>query len=373
MICPQGNFKLDRYPSQKNQSLQAWDSADLYLLQYIAENFQFDNQPSLLILNDSFGAISLALSGHAPFIQSDSWLSQQGIQQNFIKNDISTEQLDIYNSLDTPDKSLDIVLIKVPRSLSLLEDQLFRIRPLLNRKTTIIASGMVKNIHTSTIQLFEKIIGPTHTTLAQKKSRLIISEYDPDILPGDNPYPTQYKLDGSDILLTNHANVFSREKLDIGSRFLLEHMPETSGKLKIIDLGCGNGVIGIAAAKSNPDAQLTFIDESWMAIESARINFNSAFQERKATFIFGNSLENITENSIDLILINPPFHQHNTMGDSVAWQMLRESKKVLKQGGEIRIIGNRHLNHHLKLKQLFGNYINIASNKKFAIIKAVKR
>ena len=53
--------------------------------------------------------------------------------------------------------------------------------------------------------------------------------------------------------------------------------------------------------------------------------------------------------------------------------MFASAKKALKQGGELWVVGNRHLGYHTKLKRLFGNYINVASNRKFVILKAIKR
>lgn len=51
----QGCFQILRFPSAKNEKLQAWDAADEYLLQDVAEKLDVNDQPSVLILNDSFG------------------------------------------------------------------------------------------------------------------------------------------------------------------------------------------------------------------------------------------------------------------------------------------------------------------------------
>ena len=56
-----------------------------------------------------------------------------------------------------------------------------------------------------------------------------------------------------------------------------------------------------------------------------------------------------------------------------AWQMFKDSLRVLKTGAELRIVGNRQLAYHVKLKRLFGNCETIASNKKFVILSAIKR
>jgi len=373
LTAPQGKFRLARYPLRQKESLRAWDAADEYLLQQIADEGLLDSQPSMLILNDGFGALSVALAEQRPQMASDSYLAHQGTLANLTNNDLPSGQVQLLDSLQTPQGPLDLVLIKVPKTLALLEDQLHRIRPLLHADTRIIGAGMVKAIHSSTLKLFEEIIGPTHTSLARKKARLIFSQLDKGLTPGDNPYPTSYTLEGTDYRIINHANVFSRESLDIGCRFLLQHLPKGTSAQRIIDLGCGNGVLGLMAAAHNPDAELLFLDESYMAIASARANFHAAFgTSRTAEFKVTDCLSGVDKNSADLILNNPPFHQQHAVGDSIAWQMFKESHKVLKTGGELWVVANRHLGYHIKLKKLFGNCDTIAGNKKFVILRAFK-
>ena len=112
---------------------------------------------------------------------------------------------------------------------------------------------------------------------------------------------------------------------------------------------------------------------SFMAVDSARLNFETAFKgEREAHYQATDCLHGIAPNSAELILNNPPFHQQNVVGDFIARQMFRESKRVLTRGGELWVIGNRHLGYHVQLKKLFGNCEVVASNRKFVILKARK-
>ena len=83
--------------------------------------------------------------------------------------------------------------------------------------TTLIASDMAKHIHTSTLELFEKNFGPTKTSLAKKKARLIFSTVDKNLPEGKQAFPKT--LEHNQMQLVNHAGVFSRQKLDIGTRF----------------------------------------------------------------------------------------------------------------------------------------------------------
>ena len=373
LSCAFGQFQLSRFPARARDQLRAWDAADEYLLHHLAESATLAPQHRLLIVNDSFGALSTALAAHSPIMQSDSYLAHQGTLMNLEHNQINPSNVNLLSSLDTPPTPIDILIIKIPKTLAMLEDQLHRLRPHLHEHSVILGAAMAKHIHSSTLKLFESIIGPTSTSLAKKKARLIFCQLDNALSPPANPYPKRYTLDDPMITLVNHANVFSQTKLDIGSRFFLEHLPFTQGEVDIVDLGCGNGVLGVLAAIHNPNAKLAFVDESFMAVESAKINFHTTCPGREARFLVMDCLGDIKTNSVDFILNNPPFHQQHTVGDHIAWQMFSESRRCLRSGGRLYVIGNRHLGYHAKLKRLFGNCSQIASSKKFVIVEAQKR
>ncbi|MBE9568113.1 MAG: methyltransferase, partial [Proteobacteria bacterium] len=229
----------------------------------------------------------------------------------------------------------------------------------------------------STLDLFKRIIGPTTTSIARKKSRLIFAEFDVDLDVTKNPHPGKYlpgyRLDDVELEIINHAAVFSREKLDIGTRLFIENLPVDERYETIVDLGCGNGILGLMAAIKNPSAKMIFCDESYMAVESSIDNFSAVFGEtREAEFLQTDCLFGVEDGSVSLVLCNPPFHQNNAINDDVAWQMFTESKAALQDKGELWVIGNRHLGYHAKLKHLFGSCDVIASNKKFTLLRAIK-
>ena len=364
---------LERVPA--NPNLQAWDAADQYLLRHIKDNEILHPDSEIIILNDQFAALTVALADYSPCMISDSYLSKLALRHNMALNGRATDQLRFCSGLQSPESKFNLVLIKIHRSLALLEHQLHAIRPLINEHSTVIAAGMTRHIHSSTLALFENILGPTRTTLAWKKSRLILVEANQALEPGQSPYPDEFIVNvGQDLTISNHASLFSRDKLDAGTRLLLEQMPISDSYQTIIDLGCGNGILGLVAALLNPDAVLIFVDESYMAVDSARTNFQHAFGDsRSADFKVTNCLQGIDSESADLVLNNPPFHQQNSIGDAIAWQMFVDAKRVLKTGGEIRVVGNRHLAYHAKLKKIFGNCEQIASNGKYVILNAVKK
>lgn len=371
LTVAQGEFELNRLPKRPKELLRAWDAADEYLLDTVAEQPGLPEGARVLIVNDSFGALAVALNAYRPYALSDSYLSQQATRLNLAANNLPEQNVGLLSSLDMPEGVFDLVLIKVPKTLALLEDELIRLRPHLTASTRIIVAGMIKTLPPSVWKLLERLVGPTTTSLAKKKARLIFASLDSGLAVPPSPYPVSYRLENSEYLISNHANVFSRDSLDIGTRFFLQHLPSRQDACDVIDLGCGNGLVGLIAAERCPEATVHFIDESFMAVASARDNFRRAFKDqREATFHAGDGLVEVESESADLILCNPPFHQHNTVGDQIAVSLFKQSKRVLRKGGELWVVGNRHLDYHSYLDRLFGAHSIIASNSKFVIVKA---
>ncbi|MGL5127698.1 MAG: methyltransferase [Aeromonas popoffii] len=365
---------LYRYPRQNQDPLQAWDAADEYLINTLAEAPLAQAGP-VIIMNDGFGALAAYLHDHTPVCVSDSYISERATLANLAENQLDPNAITLQDTLSPLPPAPALVVIKVSKYQALLEQQLLALRQVATPATRILAAGKAKDIHSSTLALFEKYLGQTRTSLAWKKARLIHCTVDgTSATPLNNPFPTVWPLEGTDMLIHNHANVFSRTSLDIGARFMLDNLPVHSAR-KVIDLGCGNGVLGLALLARDTEVEVTFIDESHMAVASARLNVEHNLPDAlpRARFMVNNCLDGVEVGSADRILCNPPFHQLQAITDHIAWQMFSDAHRVLPQGGELWIVGNRHLDYHNKLKRLFANAQVVASNSKFVILKAIKR
>ncbi|MFJ4713784.1 methyltransferase [Streptomyces sp. NPDC088785] len=376
LTSPWSDLALTRHPEDPRDPLRAWDAADTYLLRHLAER-GVDLSGSVVVAGDRWGALGTALAGAgcAPTLISDSYLGRRATCTNLERNGLTGPLL--RTTRDDPPARADVLLVRVPKSLALLEDQLHRLRPAVHPGTVVVGTGMVKEIHTSTLQLFERIIGPTRTSLAEKKARLIFSTPDPSLTPGPNPWPLRYRLP-DDIgplagrTVVNHAGVFCAEHLDIGTRFLLQHLPRATGARRVVDLGCGNGVVGTTAALTHPGAEVLFTDESYQAVASAEATYREN-ASGEARFRAADGLEGVEDGSVDLVLNNPPFHSHQATTDATAHRMFAQARAALAPGGELWVVGNRHLGYHVKLRRLFGNSELVAGSPKFVVLKAVKR
>lgn len=368
---PFAELSLERRPHQPNAPLQAFDAADEYLLNELAECATLDAQQRILVLNDTFGALACALSGHAHITScGDSYLAYQALQDNLQHN--QRADVTFIPAGQAWSGSFDCVLIRVPKTLALLEEQLIQLQGHIHANTRILAAGMVKHLPRSSGDLFERYIGSVQASLAVKKARVLRISVEPRER-AQSPYPTTYQLDSPKLRLINHANVFSRDGLDIGTRFLLPLLKQLPEKARVADLGCGNGVLALAYGLLHPEAQLTLVDESFMAVQSAEENWQHAFPGRPVICRADDGLAQQGRASLDLILCNPPFHQQQVVGEFLAWRMFQQAHAALASQGELWIVANRHLGYSDKLKRLFAAVETVATNPKFVVLRARKR
>ncbi|MFJ8110924.1 methyltransferase [Streptomyces sp. NPDC096132] len=377
MTTPWGEVALARFPEDPRDRLRAWDASDAYLLDHLAEQ-DVPLSGTVVVLGDRWGALATALAAHGPVQITDSWLGQEATRANLARAGVETGSVRLLTTQDPVPERVDVLLVRVPKSLALLEDQLLRLAPAVHPGTVVIGTGMVKEIHTSTLKLFERILGPTRTSLARQKARLIFCTPAPALSRPANPWPYSYDLPGdvgalSGRPVVNHAGVFCAERLDIGTRFFLKHLPTTHGTRRVVDLGCGNGIVGTAVALANPEAEVLFTDESFQAVASAEATYKANGVPGHAEFRVGDGLTGVPDGSVDVVLNNPPFHSHQATTDATAWRMFTGARRVLRPGGELWVVGNRHLGYHVRLKRLFGNCETVAGDPKFVVLRAVRR
>ncbi|WP_328930503.1 methyltransferase [Streptomyces sp. NBC_00190] len=391
MTTPFGTYELTRFPEDPRDRLRAWDAADEYLLRHLdsgtGERGPVDlaGAGQITVLGDRWGALTTALAAYRPTQITDSSLTRSATAANLDRNGIGTSKstVTLLTTQDPPPGRIDVLLVRVPKSLALLEDQLYRLAPHVHAGTVVVGTGMVKEIHTSTLRLFERILGPTKTSLAEKKARLIFCT------PGTpgavhptsaGPWPLTYTVDGdagsgSGLTVVNHAGVFCADRLDVGTRFFLQNLPTNTDGARVVDLGCGNGVVGTAVQVHDPDAEVVFTDESYQAVASARATYRANVREgrRTAEFLVGDGVAMLPPGSVDLVLSNPPFHSHHATTDATALRMFAQSRKALRPGGELWIVANRHMGYHTHLRRLFGNSEVVASEPRFVVLRAVKQ
>ncbi len=126
------------------------------------------------------------------------------------------------------------------------------------------------------------------------------------------------------------AGVFSRDGLDMGTRILLDALPELRGRA--LDLGCGWGAVGVVLGKRYPAAELVLTDVNERAAELAKRNLRANGVEN-ARVVCGDGFEKV-EGKFDLIALNPPIRA----GKAVVYRLFEESKAHLGPDGALYVV-----------------------------------
>jgi 23S rRNA (guanine1835-N2)-methyltransferase len=364
---PYGSFEVQRYPARRAEPLQAWCNADSLILEEIHSRSIPGN--NILVVNDEQGALGVALQPLASW--TDSALSALALQRNQHANDRA--ETPVVWSTQTPSCSPQCVALRIPKQLPYFEYQLSRLARLMPAGATVLASGMDKHLSPRTAQILERYIGPTTRQRGQRKARLFCATRDERPAIAVNA-TSVYFCDALGSELRALPNVFSRDKLDIGSRFLLQHFADLAPAETLVDLACGNGVLGLAAIKEGKANKAVFCDESSMAIASAWLNANQIFPEQVNDFTFhqGDGLLGYSGEKAQLILCNPPFHLGHTVDEFAGKHLLAQCHHQLTAGGRLCLVANRHLDYLPTLKRDFQRVDKIAENNKFIIWLAHK-
>lgn len=374
MATPTGDLQLQRFPVRHNETLQAWDSADwLVLEELIAQQGSNLSQQRVLVVNDPFASLvcglqKLGLPADQLTLWSDSHLAKLAMQHNCALNNMS--EAAFVDAVQTPAGPFDLVIMRLPKSNSLLRDQVARLLPLLKDNALVIIPVMVKHLDKSLYELLERLFGSLTTSLARKKARLVFAYPAPSngqkrASMAINSW--QYKH----LKLQHYSGVYGRKRLDEGSQFLLQNWPQGEFK-KVVDLGCGNGILSLQAATTWPSAKVIGVDESYMAVASAKLNSEANGLAQQCQFQVGNCLTELADDSADLVLCNPPFHQQKVVGDHLAMAMFKDAARVLQKEGELWVVGNRHLGYHAKLKRWFRRVEQQGKHPKFVVLRCRK-
>ncbi len=375
-LSPFGSIVLSPGPEKEKKTeghspVQAWDTADDYLLTKLSEQ----NLPlGILIINDTWGGITCPVLNKTAgkekiYCGTDSLTAKRTIEENCKRNRLTSPfYLDLAEKL--PEK-VDIVLIKVPGSLAYFEFILEKISRELPGGIPVIACGISRSMPMSFFTAFSQAVAGAEYSLIRKKARLYLGETSGK--PIENPKPhTEYEVPVYNLRMVNIPGVFSYGKIDPGTRFLLDKMPRYGNPKRIADPGCGDGVLGLAAAKRWKDARIFLTDESRMAVESARLSAKTNGLAERVEIIQTDLMSGIDEISIDLILCNPPFHHHKTISMDLPFSFINDCRRVLTPGGLLYLVANRHLGYKRKLDELFAKVEIKAQNKKFIIYKCRK-
>ncbi|PXX68693.1 16S rRNA m(2)G 1207 methyltransferase /23S rRNA m(2)G-1835 methyltransferase [Nocardia tenerifensis] len=366
--------RLRRYPDVEALNLYAVDAADRLILDVADEALATVDSGKVAILGDAYGALTIgAVAAH-------------DLRDVRVYQDLLTGELALANNaraLGLADRytayplgrdllaDVRVVLLRLPRALAGLAEVADAIARHADPEVVVFAGGRDKYLTKSMNDVLAQSFSEVRASRGRQKSRtLLVSGPKP---VGAPPFPVRDRLDDLDIDVVAHGAAFSGAKLDIGTRFLLEHLKWMKPDAReAIDLGCGTGILAVVLAKARPALKVLGTDQSAAAVASAKATVAANGVAERVTVLRDDAMSSAADNSADLVLCNPPFHVGAAVHTGSAIKMFSETGRVLRPGGELWTVFNSHLNYRGVIERMVGRTEVVGRNRKFTVTRSVR-
>ncbi|WP_456823748.1 class I SAM-dependent methyltransferase [Cellulomonas sp. P5_E12] len=362
---------LRRHPDVEAPNLHAVDASDRLILDEAAPALETTGGSGVVVIGDHHGAMTLGaiarygLSGVRT--HQDRLLGERALQAN-------AERLGLggfTNHELTPAlvAGARVVLLQLPRSLDALDENAGLIAEHADPDVLVVAGGRVKHMTTAMNDVLGRHFADVQAHLARQKSRVLTaSQPRREAERPEKRWPERQEHPELGITVCAHGGVFAGTGIDIGTRALLQHldaMPPVAAEA--VDLGCGTGVLAVLLARANDGLTVTATDESAAAVASARATVAANGLEGRVLVQRADGAGDVPDASVDLVLLNPPFHVGAAVHDGVAKTLFADAARVLRPGGELWAVWNSHLRYRATLERVVGPTRQAGRDPKFTV------
>lgn len=367
--------QLRRDPDLEATELQAHDAADALLLQTMATEVGELAPGELVVIGDRHGALTLGaaslLGARGIRTHQDPLLGERALARNADRLGLSA--VFTHHELDASLlEGASIVLLQLPRGLDALDEIAYAIARWARQDVRVFAGGRVKHMTRAMNDVLARSFVEVRAGLGWRKARVLTAS-GPRML--DEPTFPRWASDPEiEFELAAFGATFGGPTLDHGSRLLLASFADTgSTATRIVDLGCGNGVLAVAAARMYPAAQLIATDQSSAAVAATALTAVRAGVGDRIAVHRADGTETVPDGWAELILLNPPFHSGSTVHTGVAHRLIRSCARALAPGGELRIVFNSNLGYRPIVERSIGATRQLARDRTFTVLSAIRR
>ena len=182
---------------------------------------------------------------------------------------------------------------------------------------------------------------------------------------------TWYEFDaqarGQTFRLRSLPGVFAYNRLDEGTALLLESLAIPAGA-HVLDVGCGCGIIGLAAARMGA-AQVDMVDVNILAVAAARENIARGGIAGARAFPSDGVPEDAARR-YDVVATNPPFHIGKSIDYDVTGAFIERARLALKPGGRFFLVSNQFIRYDQLLRSAFEQVECLATTRSYRVWSA---
>jgi len=265
----------------------------------------------------------------------------------------------------------DLAVIAFPKSKAELAYSLAMLAPHLTHDAQLLFVGENKGgiksaakLSEAYVQQCKKIDSARHCSLFS--GSIISSNYRFNLDDWYHIYPLN--IGSIKLSIAALPGVFSQQGLDKGTQVLLENLP-TNYQGKVLDFGCGAGVISAYLASTNKAIEILGLDISALAVAST--NKTLALNNFKGSAIASDGLTELNT-KFDHIVSNPPFHQGLKTYYTATETFLKTCTQYLVANGQVTIVANSFLKYLPILKVYFKKALATSNQNGFTVYHAMK-
>ncbi|MGP9844607.1 class I SAM-dependent methyltransferase [Brachybacterium sp. 107] len=282
-----------------------------------------------------------------------------------------------------------MVLMRLPKSLHALEDRARRLAEAARGRggggLELIAGGRVKHMTRSQNDVLAKLFTEVRASRGIGKSRALIGTGLRTQTAGPTPIEstTRFSVRGQQqpLSLRGVGTVFGGAGADAGSLLLLSSLDravaagelatEESAVRSAADLGCGNGLMTSYLAAALPEASVLGSDEDADAVASTRATLAAnALERENIELAWDDAFSQVPDRSLDLVLLNPPFHDGTAIDATLVDGLLDAASRVLRPGGQLWFVHNSHLRYRTEVERRVGPVRQRARDRRFTVLSA---
>jgi 16S rRNA (guanine1207-N2)-methyltransferase len=281
------------------------------------------------------------------------------------------------------DFTCDVVAIRIPHEKLALQQLLHDAHAILKLNGFCYIAGATNEGAKSAASAMHQLFGNASTVVTDSGHR-VVRAIKQSMEPGiDDARATPFidadifneqslELRGRVYTFSSRPGVFSWDHLDEATAILVEHMDVRAGD-RILDLGCGYGVLGVVAATLAGGAHpVTLVDVDSEAVRSAARSAHAAGVV-DARVLGSDVAAAVLDERFDLVVTNPPFHVGKSTDIEVPIQFIADAYAVLAPGGRLNLVANRTLPYEGAIKWLFKNITTVYDGRRFKVLSAVKQ
>lgn len=358
--------QLRRWPDVEAPELLAHDATDAYLLAETA--LAGHGRGEIAVIGDRYGALTLGLlAAGATGVR----VHQDGVSGELaLAANAARTGLEGYASLPLGEQLLTgarLVLLQLPRGLDALDEVAGAVARWAHPSVRLVAGGRVKHMSTAQNEVLARHFDRVTAGLARQKSRLLRAE---GPRPGASSWPRRARIAELDLEVLAHGAAFGGTALDPGSRLLLNHLDRLPEAGLAVDLGCGTGLLAATLARRAPGLRVVATDQSAAAADSARATV--AANGLDVEVLRSDAMSAFADASVDLVLLNPPFHIGATVHAGIARKLMADAARALRPGGVLWTVWNSHLQYAPDLRRFVGPTEQVARDRRFTVSRSVR-